>query len=615
MWALLASGVFVSHWLSELPETTGLLAHAPAHDITIVDAKARVVSRRGFTHGDFVLLHELPAYVPAAFIAIEDRRFRMHFGVDPIGLLRAALANMLAGSVVQGGSTITQQLAKNLFLQPERTLKRKIQEALLAIYLETRYSKGEILTLYLNRVYFGAGVYGIEAASQRFFGKRAAMLTLTEAATLAGSVKAPARFNTASNADGALARANLVLAAMREQGFIDDGAAREAAATRPKLRHSLATPNSGYFVDFALSQVPGFVGANDEPLIVETTLDLDLQRAAERAIESGLAGEGATLGANQGALVAMTPDGAVRALVGGRSYARSPFNRATEAQRQPGSAIKAFVFLTALERGHAPDDEVFDGPVRFGTWSPENYEGKYEGTISLARALARSSNAVAAQLTNEAGPAAVARTARRLGITSRMDPVPSLALGTSGVAPIELVAAYAAFANNGTAVIPYSISSVRNKAGKILYRRKGSGVGRVVAAREEAAMTAMLREAVESGTAHNAALPGRVVAGKTGTSQDYRDAWFIGFTAHYVCGVWIGNDQGEPMRHATGGGLPARIFRAFMNEAERDLPPRPLKGEAPMLALAADSKQPADGSPPPQTLVEEFNKLLDGLFQ
>ena len=620
VWAVLAGGLVLSHWLSELPETAGLLAHAPSHDVTILDAKGRVITRRGFSQGDFVPVGELPTYVPDAFIAIEDRRFRSHWGVDPIGLMRAAWSNLLAGAIVQGGSTITQQLAKNLFLQPERTLKRKIQEAVLALYLESRYSKDEILTLYLNRVYFGAGVYGIEAAAERFFGKPASMLTLTEAAILAGSVKAPARFNAANDADGALGRAGLVLAAMEDEGFINDATRREAAATRPKIAHGLATPGAGYFVDFALSQVPGFAGSYDQPLIVETTLDLDLQQAAERALVAGLAKDGPALAAGEGALVAMTPGGAVRALVGGRSYSGSPFNRATEALRQPGSAFKAFVFLAALEHGHAPDDSMHDGPVRIGKWTPGNYEGKYEGDITLARALARSSNSVAVQLTNEVGPTTVARVAARLGINSELHAVPSLALGTSDVTPMDLTSAYAAFANAGVGVIPYSILRIRTPAGKILYTRKGSGVGRVVAVAQEAAMTNMLRETVVSGTGRGAALAERAVAGKTGTSQDYRAAWFVGFTADLVCGVWIGNDDGRPMNRATGGGLPARVFKSFMTEAETGLPARPLPGAGTVVA-SADTAMQGTGTdsdnPSPEKqkdLLDRFGKLLDSLF-
>jgi len=617
-WAVLAGGVIFSHWLSELPETAELLAHAPSHDVTILDVKGRVITRRGFAQGDFVHVAELPAHVPEAFIAIEDRRFRSHWGVDPIGLARAAWSNLLAGSIVQGGSTITQQLAKNLFLQPERTLKRKIQEAVLALYLESRYSKDDILTLYLNRVYFGAGVYGIEAASERFFGKPASMLTLTEAAILAGSVKAPARYNAANDADGALSRAGIVLAAMKEEGFINDATRRDAAATRPKIAHGTATPGAGYFIDFALSQVPGFAGSYDQPLIVETTLDLDMQQAAEQALAAGLAKDGPALHAGEGALVAMTANGAVRALVGGRSYSRSPFNRATEAQRQPGSAFKAFVFLAALEHGHTPQDVMNDGPVRIGKWTPGNYEGKYEGDISLARALARSSNSVAVQLTNEVGPATVARVAARLGINSELNPVPSLALGTSDVTPLDLTSAYAAFANNGVGIIPYSISRIRTSAGKILYMREGSGLGRVVAAPQEAAMSAMLHETVLTGTGRNAALEGHPTAGKTGTSQDYRDAWFVGFTADLVCGVWIGNDNNRPMNKATGGGLPARIFKSFMTVAEAGLPARPLPGSGTLVA-SADTAPQGDESDNPspekqKDLLDRFGKLLDSLF-
>ena len=619
VWAVLVGGIVLSHWLSELPETAGLLAYAPTHDVTLLDIRGRTITRRGFTQGDFVHVGELPPYVGNAFIAIEDRRFRSHFGLDVIGLARAAWTDLLAMSVVQGGSTITQQLAKNLFLQPDRTFKRKIQEAVLALYLESRYTKDEILTLYLNRVYFGAGVYGIEAAAQRFFGKRAEQLTLTEAAILAGSVKAPARYNAANDGDGAMTRAGLVLAAMQDAGFIDEKTQHEAEATRPKIAHDLATPGAGYFVDFALSQVPGFAGSYTEPLIVETTLDLDAQQAAERALVNGLDKDGAALMASEGALVAMSPDGAVKALIGGQSYAASPFNRATEALRQPGSAFKAFVYLAALEHGHTPDETVHDGPVSIGKWAPKDYEDEYEGDITLSRALARSSNSVAVQLTNEVGAATVARVAERLGITSELHAVPALALGTSEVTPMDLTSAYAAFANNGNGVLPYAIIRIKTASGKIVYSRKGSGVGRVVGAAEENEMTGMLREAVVSGTGRAAALADRSVAGKTGTSQDYRDAWFVGFTADLICGVWIGNDDNRPMHKATGGGLPSRIFKAFMTEAEAGSPARPLPGEGTLVAstdpaTSPDSDADAPSAEKKKDLLDQFGKLLDSLF-
>jgi penicillin-binding protein 1A len=588
IWFLFVGGLVFSYWLRDAPNTANLLAYDPGSDITLLDAKGRVIARRGFTQGESVKVGELPDYVGNAFIAVEDRRFRSHFGIDPWGLGRALVADISHGGFVQGGSTLTQQLAKNLFLKPDRTLKRKIEEAILAVYLETRYSKNEILTLYLNRVYFGAGVFGIEAASQRYFDKPARELNLTEAALLAGAVKAPSRYNPQASPDAAMMRAGVVLSAMESAGFIDGKTRMSAAATRPKIMHSSATPGAGYFIDYAVSLVPQFTGKATERLIVETTLDLDLQNQAERALDTGLAKEGTQLGASQGALVAMTPDGALRALVGGRSYDESPFDRATDALRQPGSAFKAFVYLAALEHGHKPADEVFDGPVSIGTWSPENYEGEYEGTITLAHALAHSSNSASVQLTGEVGPNMVARVAHRLGISSELHPVPSLALGTSEVTPLELAGGYAAFANGGNAVMPYAIVRILTGAGKVLYQRKPPQIGRVMTPEINADMVRMLIGTVTEGTGKAAGLGERQVAGKTGTSQDYRDAWFVGFTSDYVCAVWTGNDEGKSMKKgATGGRLPAHIFKAFMTDAEKGLALALLPGQE--IPVAADA--------------------------
>ena len=380
-----------------------------SRDITVLDDQGRLIARRGLTQGARVDVSKLPDFVPNAFIAIEDRRFRSHFGLDPVGLGRAALENMIAGHVRQGGSTLTQQLAKNLFLDPNRTFERKIQEAMLALYLESRYTKDQILTLYLNRVYFGAGVYGIDAASQRFFGKPAEKLTLPEAAMLAGSVKAPARFNPLADADASMARAGVVLRAMEDAGFIDDKTRAEAQATRPRIVRGAGTPGSGYFVDWIISRLSGYAMDAGDSVIVETTFDLDAQAQAERAVATGLAAQGEALHAGEAALVAMTPDGAVRAMVGGRSYEQSTYNRATDAMRQPGSAFKPFVYLAAFEHGHAPDDVMNDGPIDIHGWKPSDYEGHFEGEISLTRAFAKSSNVIAAQLTNEVGAAVVAK--------------------------------------------------------------------------------------------------------------------------------------------------------------------------------------------------------------
>jgi len=430
-WGLIFGGIIFSHFLSSLPDVRNLMVSGASQDITILDDRGRLIARRGLTQGAMVRVEDLPAYVPDAFIAIEDRRFRSHFGIDPIGLARAAMQNMMTGHVVQGGSTLTQQLAKNLFLSPGRTFDRKMQEAMLALYLEQRYSKNQILTLYLNRVYFGAGVYGIEAASEKFFGKHASELGLTEAAIVAGSVKAPARYNVLSDSDAGLARARLVLKAMQNAGFIDENTRALAQATRPRIIRANGTPGSGWFADWVVAHLEEFAGATADPVIVETSFDLETQILAERAVTHGLAAEGEQLHAGQAALVAMTPDGAIRAMVGGRSYGGSGFNRAADAVRQPGSAFKPFVYLTALEHGHVPEETVNDGPVNIGGWKPIDFEGRFKGEIPLIQAFAESSNSVAAQLTAEVGPREVARTAHRLGIASPLAEVSSLAKWTA----------------------------------------------------------------------------------------------------------------------------------------------------------------------------------------
>ncbi len=608
-WGLIIGAVVCFHWLSQLPDTRGLLAKGPSRDITVLDEKGRLIARRGLTQAATIDVARLPAYVPNAFIAIEDRRFHEHFGLDPIGLLRATGQNLAAGHVVQGGSTLTQQLAKNLFLEPARTFERKMQEALLALYLESRYSKDQILTLYLNRVYFGAGVYGIEAAAERFFGKSASELSLTEAAMLAGSVKAPARYNPLADADASESRAQVVLRAMQEAGFISVQDCASAQTTRPRVVRATSTPSSGYFVDWVVSHVPGFAGDVDEPIVVETTFDIDMQAKAESALESGLARDGGALHASEGAMVAMTPGGAVRAMVGGRSYSQSPFNRATDATRQPGSAFKPFVYLAAFEHGHAPGDIANDEPVDIHGWQPSDYEGRFEGEITLTRAFAKSSNSVAAQLVQEVGPATVAATAHRLGITSPLAAVASLALGTSSVTPLELTGAYAPFANGGAGIIPYGIIRIRTKSGRVLYARKGSGSGTVASAANAAAVTGLMVETVTAGTGKAARLSDRPSAGKTGTTQDFRDAWFVGFTADLVCGVWVGNDGNAPMIRAVGGGLPARVFKSFMEEAERGLPSRPLTSIANVNGGASTELSSGNPSQP-----DALDRLIESLF-
>jgi penicillin-binding protein 1A len=616
VWALIFAAVFYSHFLSEMPDIKNLMTAPPSRDITVLDNHGGLIARRGLTQGGVVKAEDLPPYVTNAFIAIEDRRFRNHFGIDPVGMTRAFIANMFAGHVVQGGSTLTQQLAKNLFLSPSRTFERKLEEAMLAVYLETRYSKDQLLTLYLNRVYFGAGVFGLEAASEKFFGKHAGELGLTEAAMLAGSVKAPARYNALADADASHARAQLVLRAMEDAGFIDDATRARAQATRPRILKG--PPDSGYFADWVVAQLDGLIGAGTDPVIVRTSFDLDTQAKAEHEVDAALKSEGVRIGATQAALVAMTPDGAIRAMVGGRSYNQSGFNRASDARRQPGSAFKPFVYLTAFEHGRTPDDVMHDGPVDIHGWKPSDFEGEYQGDISLTKAFAESSNVIAAQLTDEVGPKEVARTARRLGIISPLDEVSSLALGTSGVTPLELTAAYASFANGGNSVRPFAILSIRSRNGKNLYQHKAGDLEPVMSPDNNRAMTRLMAETVTTGTGKAARLDERPSAGKTGTTQDSHDAWFVGFTADLVCGVWIGNDSLQPMHKvagltATGGGVPAHIFHAFMEEAEQGLPVRPLAGDAPAetdRVAEADQTAPAPAEAKPDT----FERILDSIF-
>jgi penicillin-binding protein 1A len=613
VWVGIFCAITVSHWISELPDTKNLLTQAPTPDIVIRDVHGRMIAHPGLQQGALVDVSTLPPYVPNAFIAIEDRRFRDHFGLDPIGMLRAGGENMVAGHVVQGGSTLTQQLAKNLFLAPQRTFDRKIEEAVFALYLESRYSKDQILTLYLNRVYFGAGVYGIQAAAQRFFGKPAAKLTLIEAAMLAGSVKAPTRFNPLSDPEASQARAGVVLSAMNQAGFIDARTTEEAQATHPRIMRETGTLNAGYIADWVVDQIHNGIRFDvKEPLIVDTTFDLDMQAKAERAVRLQMAQEAEKYHATQAALVSMTTDGAIRAMVGGVSYSQSNYNRAV-AMRQPGSAFKPFVYLAAFEHGHKPSDMATDGPIDIRGWKPSDYEGKFEGQITLMRAFAKSSNSVAAQLTQEVGPRIVAETAHRLGIESPLEDVPSLALGTSNVTAVELTGAYAPFANGGMAVIPYAITKIRNRAGKIVWARATSGKGRVMSLENDAAITGMMAETVTTGTGRGAKLAARPSAGKTGTTQDYHDAWFVGFTSDLVTGVWVGNDNNQPMKKATGGTVPAHIFKAFMESAEAGMPSKPLVGTtlAPPPAAAADQ---TDEQPQPEQ-PNVIDRLLDDIFK
>jgi len=578
LWAVIAAiGVVI--WVGiHLPPIQSLEIPKRPPSVLILGANGATLATRGDMGGAEMTLRELPAYVPEAFVAIEDRRFYSHHGIDPWGILRAGMRDVLHRGAAQGGSTITQQLAKNLFLTQQRTVSRKLQEAVLALWLEHKFSKQQILALYLNRVYFGSGAYGIEAASQRYFAKSARQLTLPEAAMLAGLVQSPSRLAPSRNPDGAQRRAALVIAAMAEQKMIGGAAAKRALANPARAVKPTGGGSVNYVADWVMDAVDDLIGHVDQDITVETTIDPALQTAAEQSLDDALKQKGDKLNIGEGALVAMTPDGVVRALVGGRNYAESQFNRAIAARRQPGSAFKPFVYLTALEHGLTPDTVREDKPINVQGWRPENYEREYLGPVTLTQALANSLNTVSVRLTLEMTPAAVVRTAYRLGIESKLEPNASIALGTSEVSVLELVSAYATFANGGLAVVPHVVERIRTADGKTLYSHARQTLGRIVDARYVSMMNAMMRETLTSGTARRADLPGWQAAGKTGTSQDFRDAWFIGYTSHLVTGIWLGNDDNTPTKRAVGGGVPVEIWSRFMKTAHQGVTPAPLPG-------------------------------------
>jgi penicillin-binding protein 1A len=608
IWAVIAGIGTIAFVTSTLPPIQSLQVPKRPPTIEIVGLDGRPLTSRGEMSGTDISIKELPPYLPRAFIAIEDRRFYSPYGADPIGLARAMVANVLRRGVSQGGSTITQQLAKNLFLTQERTLWRKMQELVLAVWLERKFSKAEILELYLNRVYFGSGAYGVEAAAQRYFGKPARQVKVAEAAMLAGLVKSPSRLAPSRNPNGAERRAQTVLAAMAEQGFITETMAKTALMQPGRAVKPAGAGSVNYVADWIMDVLDDLVGRVEQDLVVETSIDPVLQAAAEKALVDELALKGQKFDVAQGAIVAMTPDGAVRALVGGKNYAESQYNRAVAAKRQPGSAFKPFVYLTALERGLTPDTMRDDKPIMLKGWKPENYSREYHGPVTLTQALAQSLNTVSVRLTLEFGPVAVAKTAYRLGISSKLEANPSIALGTSEVSLIELVSAYAPFANGGDAISPHVIERVRNHAGKVLFSRASQNLGRIVEPRYVGMMNAMLRETLLTGTAQKAQLPGWPAAGKTGTSQDFRDAWFIGYTGHLVTGVWLGNDDSSPMKKATGGGLPVEIWTKFMKVGHQGVAVAALPGltGGPSLAsILAPWGQPTSTAsvPPPPAAV------------
>lgn len=578
IWAMVAVTGVIAYYGAQLPQTSSWSVPERPPNAKIVSLDGALIANRGVTGGEAMMLGEMSPYIPMAVIAIEDRRFQSHFGFDPIGFTRAMVTNLFSGRLAQGGSTLTQQLAKNLFLKPERTFERKVQELILAVWLETKYSKDEILELYLNRVYFGSGAYGVDAAARRYFQKSARDVSLAEAAIIAGLLKAPSRLSPAKNPQLAKERAQLVLAAMRREGFVTRNETSRALSMKPKKAKRYWSGSQHYVADLVMKELPGLIGNLQGNVIVDTTIDLKLQTLAGKIISDTLSKRGKKLDVSQGALIALDANGAIRAMVGGNEYADSQFNRATDAMRQPGSAFKPFVYLTALEQGATPSSIRVDAPVKIGNWTPRNYDKKYRGDVTLTTALAKSLNTIAAQLTMEVGPNAVVTTARRLGINSKLQQNASIALGTSEVNLMELTGAYAPFANGGYRVTPHIIKRVKDINGNILFERKNAHSDQVVGARELGMMNTMLQQVVVAGTGKAARIKGWQVAGKTGTSQNSRDGLFVGYTANLITGVWYGNDDGKPTNKMTGGSIPAQSWKKFMTAALENIPTADLPG-------------------------------------
>ena len=592
---------FLLYAARDLPSIAGLDTIVRRPGITMKTADGLIIGTYGDVYGEYIPYDQLPPHLINAVLATEDRGFFYHLGIDPLGIMRAMIANLRAGRVVQGGSTITQQVAKNVFLTPERSIERKIQEMLLSFWVEARYSKEEILAIYLNRMYMGSGTYGVDAAAERDFGNSAREVNLVEAALLAGLLKAPSRYAPTVNEELAKKRAHQVLLNMVDAGLLAENQiepALEAYQPTESYREGNAS-GSRYFTDWLADQIPLYIGNFEEDVIVTTTFNAEKQRLAEEALEKILDENGEAKQVSQAAVVSMAPDGAVQAVVGGRDYRKSQYNRATQAERQAGSTFKLMVYLAALEAGATPEMMVEDKPVEVELyngqfWRPTNFTNDYKGVMPMRDALKQSLNTVAVQLSQAVGVDKVARMARRLGIDG-VEPTPSIALGAVDVTLMEITAAFAHLANDGRAVIPYGITEITTKDGQELYKRESTGLFVVLSDSVVEMMNNMLLEVVRSGTGRRAGI-GRPAAGKTGTSGDYRDAWFIGFTPQLVTGVWVGNDDNSPTAKVTGGNLPAMIWSSYMQPALEGEPERGIINRSEPAPVSLPWQQPSSDS-------------------
>ncbi len=563
------SGIFLAGvilWFAkDLPDITQSATFERRSSIIVKASNGDIIARYGESKGANIHVDELPANLTNAVLATEDRRFYSHIGIDILGISRAMLINISKGRFVQGGSTITQQLAKNLFLTHERKISRKIKEALLALWLENELSKDEILSAYMNRVYLGSGTYGFEAAAQLYFGKSARNVNLRESAILAGLLKAPSRYSPHNNIELATKRSDIVLNSMIAAKYIDKSDMTKAnmSISLPNKK-SKSEQNIRYFTDWVIDEIDDLIGRPDMDLVIKTTLDASLQKHAQNTLKNAIDNANDDRYMHQGAVLSMKPDGAVIVMIGGYNYGVSQFNRTTQARRAVGSAFKPILYLSALEKGWKPRSKILDAPITKGSYRPKNFAGKYYGRVSLEMALTKSMNTASVRLAKDIGISSVIKTAKKLGITSKLSHDLSLALGSSGISMMEMANAYAILANGGYRVFPYAITRITSKDGRILYeRKKPSSYQSIVRPKYVRNISDMMENVINEGTGRAAKLP-FPASGKTGTSQDNRDAWFVGYTDKMVSVIWLGNDDNSPMRGVTGGSIPAKIWRDIM---------------------------------------------------
>ncbi len=614
IWLVLFLSIAVTWSLLNLPETESIqISRQPS--ITFLDKEGRIIASYGDIYGQSIQYENLPKNLINAVIVTEDKRFFFHPGVDLKGIVRAAFVNLKAGRIVQGGSTITQQLAKNLFLTPERSFTRKLHELILSFWLEMRFSKEQLLSIYLNRVYLGSGTYGVQAASEKYFNKKVEELNLYECALIASLLKAPSRYNPIANEDLSRNRTYKVLENMKRSNLITDQIITEAKLNNKTYNKYTSAPKSTrYFIDWLLPRVKSYLGEIKEDLIVRTTLDVKLQEIAENSVNSITSKYSS---ADQSALVALDLDGGVMAMIGGRDYGDTQFNRVTQAQRQPGSAFKIFVYLAGLKEGFEPEDEMVDSEIDINGWSPKNYKKEYLGEISLFDAFAKSINTVAVQLSENIGRENVIKMAKSMGIRSPIINSPSLALGTSEVNLLELTAAYDVLANSGKGIFVHGIRSIENTSGKTLFMREGKGPGKILESELVNTMIRMMENTIQTGTGKNAKID-RPAAGKTGTSQSLRDAWFVGFSSDLVVGVWFGNDDDSPMKDITGGTAPALLWSDFMKKAHIGKPPKALSDSIIKVNRDEENKSRIERLIKKSKEMEKrknvFEKILDNFF-